>query len=58
MICDESQTTFSERKGTIYFRLKKPDYLFDQIMSLLITPNNKKRYRDRVTGISKHMIQK
>jgi IS1 family transposase/transposase-like protein len=37
MICDECKTTFSERKGTVYFGIKKSAETFDLVMSLLVT---------------------
>ncbi len=37
MICDECGTTFSERKGTVYFGIKKSADTFDLVMSLLVT---------------------
>jgi len=36
MKCEECGTCFSERKGTIYYGIKKPDYIFDQVMMLLM----------------------
>ena len=36
MKCEECGTHFSERKGTVYFGIKKPDYIFDQVMMLLM----------------------
>ena len=32
MKCEECGTCFSERKGTVYYGIKKPDYIFDQVM--------------------------
>jgi IS1 family transposase len=36
MKCEECGTHFSERKGTVYFGIKKADYIFDQVMMLLM----------------------
>lgn len=36
MKCEECGTYFSERKGTVYYGIKKPDYIFDQVMLLLM----------------------
>jgi IS1 family transposase len=36
MKCEECGTCFSERKGTVYYGIKKPDYIFDQVMMLLL----------------------
>lgn len=57
MICDECGCTFSERKGTVYFGLKKPDYVFDQVLSLLMTRISIKDIV-RVTGVSEETIQR
>ena len=57
MICDECETTFSERKGTVYFGIKKPDYVFDQVIALLMTRISIKDIV-RVTGVSEDTIGK
>ena len=36
MKCEECGTCFSERKGIVYYGIKKPDYIFDQVMMLLM----------------------
>jgi hypothetical protein len=36
MKCEECGTYFYERKGTVYYGIKKPDYIFDQVMLLLM----------------------
>lgn len=36
MKCEECDTCFSERKGTVYYGIKKPDYIFNQVMMLLM----------------------
>lgn len=57
MICDACGTVFSERKGTIYSGLKKSDYIFDQVMMLLMTRISIKDIV-RVTGVSEDTIQR
>ena len=57
MICDECGSTFSERKATVYFGIKKPDYMFDQVMSLLMTRISIKDIT-RVTEVSEDTIQR
>jgi len=37
MQCLGCGVMFSERRGTIYFGIKKPDYVFDQVIALLMT---------------------
>jgi transposase-like protein len=36
MKCEKCGTCFSERKGTVYYGIMKPDYKFDQVMMLLM----------------------
>ena len=55
MKCFSCGITFSERRGTIYFGIKKPDYIFDQVIALLMTRISIKDIV-RVTGVSEDTI--
>jgi len=48
---------FSERRGTVYFGIKKPDYVFDHVIALLMTRISIKDIV-RVTGVSEDTIGK
>ena len=55
MECCECGTMFSERKGTVYFGIRKSDTVFDQVMMLLMTRISIKDIV-RVTGVSEDTI--
>lgn len=55
IICDECHSTFSERNGTIYFGLKKPDDLFDRVIMMSMTRMSIKDIC-RVTGLNEKTV--
>lgn len=55
MECFSCKVTFSERHGTVYFGIRKPDIVFDQVMMLLMTRISIKDI-SRITGVSEETI--
>lgn len=55
MECLECGTMFSERKGTVYYGIRKPDYIFDEVMMLLMTRISIKNIA-RITSVSEETI--
>lgn len=55
MECLECGSMFSERNGTVYFGIRKPDYVYDEVMMLLMTRISIKDIV-RITGISEETI--
>lgn len=55
MRCNKCGETFSERKGTVYYGIKKADYVFDEVMMLLMSRVSIKDI-ERITGVSEQTI--
>jgi transposase-like protein len=55
MECTTCKTAFSERKGTIYFGIKKSDEIFNLVMKMLMIRASIKDIV-RVTGVSEETI--
>ncbi len=55
--CKECNTKFSERKGTVYFNIKKPAHVFDEVIALSMTRISMLDIT-RVTGVSEDTIHR